>query len=188
METDLAPGAICTRAEGIAGTVGVLPDKLSSGVRDRKDLLMRTRKPVVVAVLWLFSVGVLLLPGGVLTQIWRADERFNERVAESPLGKLCYRCNRPAVVSARYDDGSVRYFCKHHDPPEQMRATSSGDQGQKGFNPWFCIGLLGVIYGINTLRAVVQLFSTAQFFQASLTGAVIGVVTSGLAWYWFASR
>ncbi|HEV3444359.1 MAG TPA: hypothetical protein VG099_06935 [Gemmataceae bacterium] len=153
-----------------------------------KEAEVSIAKRAIVAALWLLASAALLVPGGIVTQIWEADRRFNERLVDSPLGKLCYRCNAPAVLSAQYDDGSIRYFCKEHDPPERMQRTSSGDRGQKGFNPWLCIAVLGGIYGVNSLRALVQLFSTAKLFRASLPGALIGVVTVVLAWCWFATR
>lgn len=144
-------------------------------------------KTTTTSVLWLLCLAILLLPSGVVTQIWDADHRFNNRLSESPLGKLCYMCNAPAVNRARYDDGSTRYFCEEHHPPKWMRPTSSGDHGQKSFNPWLCILILGVIYGVNGFRALVQWFSTAKFFRVSLLGAVIGFGMIIIAWFWFSN-
>ena len=144
-------------------------------------------KNSAVAGFWLLSIAVLIVPGGVVTQIWKANERFRSREAESPLGKLCYFCNAPAVHSAQYDDGGVRYFCIGHTPPEQVHADSTGEHGRNSFNPWFCITVLGGIYGIHALRSLLQLYSTAKLFQASLPGALIGMVFSAMAWFWFAA-
>ena len=123
-------------------------------MQDDIALLPSRRNRVLIATIWLAGIAMVVIPGGVITQIWRASESFDERVAASPLGKLCYACGQPAVQFAEYTDGSVRYFCDRHPPPQQARATSAGDKGSKGLNPYFCIAILSVFFGANTVRAL----------------------------------
>jgi hypothetical protein len=144
-------------------------------------------RSITIAVLWVVSLGVVVVPGGVLTQIWQADSRFNNRVSASPFGKLCYLCNAPAVYSAEYSDGSTRYFCKDHHPPSRMQGTTSGEKGGKDYDPWLWTIFFPLIFGVNILRAFVQPFLPWRRFCPSLPGAVVGVVFAGAAWGWFTS-
>jgi hypothetical protein len=137
--------------------------------------------------IWLGCMGIILIPGGVITQIRRADERINDLVAASPLGKLCYVCGGPAVQSAKYDDGSVRYFCEQHDPPVRVHVDSAGDKGNKGFNPRFCIIALLVFYGVNTGRAAIHIVRPWRKYIPTLTGATLGLSAVVAIWWWYYS-
>jgi hypothetical protein len=142
---------------------------------------------IFMGAIWLACLGIILIPGGVITQIWEADERFNERLAASPLGKLCYNCSAPAVYRAEYSDGSIRYYCEQHIPPKRTRRESPGDKGSKGFNPQFCIITLLIFYGVNALRAMVHIFRPWRAYIPTLPGALIGLVAAMTAWWWFHS-
>jgi hypothetical protein len=130
-------------------------------------------------------LGVVVVPGGIITQIYKANRRFDEKVAASPMGKLCYHCNGPAIQVAEYTDGSVRYFCEQHPPPRRSRATSPGDQGSKGFNPGFALVLVLGFVSVNTARALVQVVRPWKGYVPTLPGAIIGLVTVIGAWIWF---
>jgi hypothetical protein len=147
------------------------------------------KRPSIIAAIWVVSLGVVVIPGGILTQIWQADTRFDQRLQASPVGKLCSHCNGPAVQIATYADGTVRYYCEDHKPPSLERRGAANDTyGEKKFNPWFATLVVALFYAINTLRACVQLFQTSIVLRATLPGALFGFVFTALAWAWFASR
>ncbi len=136
-------------------------------------------------ILWLLADLIVLIPGGVVTQVNRAEAAIQAQVVASPLGKLCYICGAPAVQFARYTDGSIRYFCSAHTPPEEMRATSPGEHGDKMFNPKAIFIVLGLVFGIGTYRSVIHLVTQGEKLTSTVFGAVIGLALALGAWFWF---
>ena len=143
------------------------------------------RNPWLILAAWLVADAIVLVPGGVVSQIRKADVRIDRNVKDSPLGKLCYRCQKPAVKFGDFTDGVRRYYCADHTVPDRTGSTS-GVTGEKRFNPIVCYGILGVIFGVNTLRVAIHAAKPAMFKPTAIGGAV-GVVAAGLLWVWFHS-
>jgi hypothetical protein len=145
------------------------------------------RNPWLILLLWAAADLAVILPGGVLTQVQRADAAIRARVMDSPYERLCYICGKPAVHQAAYTDGSTRYFCKEHRPPEKMRATTEGDKGSSQFSPRSILLMLAAVFGIGTLRAIVHVLSDGLRLAPTYLGAFGAIGVAVGAWYWFGS-
>jgi hypothetical protein len=138
--------------------------------------------PTFALPLWILATLIAIVPGGTFTRIGIAATHFAASVAASPMGKLCYRCNRPAVQSASYTDGSLRYFCELHPPPDEMRRTTPGEHGGNKFNPDFCRFSIMAFLGFGWMNL---LLGFAQKTSVTIRGAVIGLAVSAGLWLWF---
>ncbi len=138
---------------------------------------------------WIVALLIVLLPGGVLTQVWTAKYRIAEKYAASPLGKLCYYCGRPATHSQAYTNGEVLYFCDRHKAPKEIWASYGKPMEHgNGYNPVVCTVVLALIYGGNILNVLMSLILRGREKYPSAHGAFLGIFAAVGFWFWFHSR
>ena len=137
----------------------------------------------LILLLWCFCVVGISAPYGIIYEIHNAGDRQEKLLDQSPLHKLCDKCGRPATHRQSYT-ASTRYFCDKHWPPPETVSFSPGKHG-KGFNRWFPIILVLVIYIPNTFRAVVHFVSRGKHFDVTLPGAVTAVVFIFIFWIFY---
>ena len=150
-------------------------------VQINKKLFDKQRGQILL--LWCLCVAGISAPYGIIDEIHNAGDRKEYLLDQSPLHKLCDKCDRPATHRQSYTV-STRYFCDKHWPPPETVSFSPGDHG-KGFSPWFGVILVLVIYIPNTFRAVVHFVSRGKQFDVTLPGAVTGIVFILIFWIIF---
>lgn len=139
----------------------------------------------LILAAWMISDAVVLVPGGVVSQIRNADGRIDQNVKDSPYGKLCFRCSKPAVKFGDFTDGVRRYYCAEHLVPDRTGSTS-GVTGEKRFKAAVTFAVLGLLFGLNTLRVAVHA-AKPTLFKPTLLGAALGLASSVGFWFWFRS-
>ncbi len=138
---------------------------------------------------WIIGLLILLMPGGVLTQIWTAKYRIAGRYTASPLGEVCYYCGRPATHAQRYTNGEVLYFCDKHKPPDEIWSSYGTHLPHgNGYNPVFCTIFVLAIYLGNLIYMLVSFFNGRRKGAVSVRGAGWGIFWAVVFWLWFHSR
>ncbi|MFH1063179.1 MAG: hypothetical protein V1747_09910 [Candidatus Omnitrophota bacterium] len=144
-------------------------------------------KPRTVLVLWILALLIVVLPGGVISQIWQANWRIDGKIEHSYLNHLCYKCNNSATLSQKYSNGETLYFCSEHKPLEKIRRKYGAKSNSKikGYNPLFCTIIILAIYLGNFINALFSLIIKHKNKAGSIIGAGWGIFWAIIFLIWF---